>query len=265
VSASYHALMARTMAERGFDHPIWELNDKVSARELARLAQVRAPRLLQGPCSLRAMTPPDEPAVIKPVHGCSARGVVPLLPEGDGYYNPRTDEHLTWEQAVAQALAAKHTERNQRLIQRGHPDALRPPWLLEAMVRDAVTGGLPADWKAYCFDGQAYVILHAYRAASGDLRLQWWDREWNPLGDICPHRKYTVDPTLRPPRDPDAMITAMDSVASLVDSPFIRVDLYEDVDGPVFGEITPVPTGNTLRFVPEWDRRLGEAWLAALQ
>lgn len=264
MTASYHDLMAATMAERGFDHPIWKLNDKVTARGLAYLADVRAPAILQGPCSLRRMTPPDEPAVIKPLNGCSARGVVFLVPDGDGYYNPRTGGHLTWAEAVDCALAAKHTATNERLIARGHPDAVRPPWLLEEMIRDAETGGLPADWKAYCFGGRARVILQAHRSADGRLRMQWWDREWNALGDICPNRRYTVDPTLRPPRDPDAMITAMDAIAELVDSPFIRVDLYEDAQGPVFGEITPCPTGNTSRFTPEWDRKLGEAWLAAL-
>jgi hypothetical protein len=53
-------------------------------------------------------------------------------------------------------------------------------------------------------------------------------------------------------------------VASLIDSPFIRVDLYERGKDIVFGEVTPHPTGGTSYFIPEWDEKLGQAWADAL-
>jgi hypothetical protein len=60
------------------------------------------------------------------------------------------------------------------------------------------------------------------------------------------------------------MIEGFEEVASLIDSPFIRVDLYERGKDIVFGEITPHPTGGTSYFVPEWDEKLGQAWADAL-
>lgn len=259
---SFHQLLHAVMEERGFDHPIWEFNDKLSNRELGELAGVRVPELLQGPCSLRRMTPPGRAAVIKPVNGCSARGVVPLVPDGDAYYNPRTNARMTWDDAVTQALADKHTPRNMRLLRIGHPDAMRPPWLLEEFVQ-GTGGGMPLDWKAYCFGGRVEVVLQCRRLPMGRLDVQWWDRDWQPLGDICPAKTYRLDETLPAPRDPNGMVDAFERVAALVDSPFIRVDLYESEQGPVFGETTPHPTGGTLRFAAEWDARLGAAWARA--
>lgn len=261
MSHSFRRSLDAVMAERGFNHPIWEVNDKISNRELGELAGVRVPALLQGPCSLRRMSPPTRPAVIKPVNGCSARGMVPLIPDRDAYLDPRSGDRLTWDEAVERAIADKHTPRNVRLLQIGHPDAMRAPWLLEELIQSP-GGGMPLDWKAFCIGGRVEAVMQCRRLPRGRLNIQWYDRDWRPLGDICPSGAYTLDETLPAPTGPDEMIDAFEKVAALVDSPFIRVDLYEDEHGPVFGETTPHPTGGTLRFIPEWDERLGAAWAA---
>jgi len=39
----------------------------------------------------------------------------------------------------------------------------------------------------------------------------------------------------------------------------VRVDLYESLSTPVFGELTPRPS-QSHRYKSEWDGRLGRAW-----
>lgn len=260
---SYQSFIEAAMAERGPDHPIWEFNDKWTAREIGELAGLYVPEIYQGPKSLRAIEPPQHNAVIKPLNGCSSRGIRPLEYNQQGYYDHFLQRQISWAEAVRLALADKHTPRNIALVERGHPDALRPPWLLEELILSD-RGGLPDNWKAFCFDAKVVAIFHSRRGPNGTLRIRWWDRDWQDIGDICPAKKWKYDRRMRKPKNPDAMIEGFEEVASLIDSPFIRVDLYERGKDIVFGEVTPHPTGGTSYFIPEWDEKLGQAWADAL-
>lgn len=260
---SYQAFLEQVMAERGPGHPIWEDNGKHTGRELGELCDLHAPEVFQGPCSLRRMDPPDHDAVIKPVQGCSGRGIRPLRWDGNNMFmNMFTGEQTTWEAAVTSALADKHAPRNLRLLEQGHPDAMRPPWLLEELILNEV-GGLACDWKAFVFGGRVEAVFQMVRVPGEKTKkVKWWDRGWAGIGDIAPVKTWRYTSTLPGPHDPDRLTAAFEAVADLVDSPFIRVDLYEQRDRVVFGEITPHPTGGTVKFLPEWDRRFGAAWAA---
>lgn len=66
------------------------------------------------------------------------------------------------------------------------------------------------------------------------------------------------------PKNPEKLIQGFENVAELVDSPFVRVDLYARWSQVVFGEVTPHPTGGAQHFTPKWDRIFGQAWVDAL-
>ena len=261
---SYYELMEALMAERGPDHPIWEDNDKIKGRQLGEISELHVPQIYYGPGKLRSFPNPERDCVIKPVNGCSARGIFPLLWLGeDKYRNLFTGRKTTWAVAVTEALEAKHSERNKALIEQGHPDAMRPPWIIEELIHD--DGVLPCDWKAFCFGGRVEAVFQMARKPNRNTKpVRWWSRDWRDIGSIMPIKTYRRDSTLRPPNDPQGMIDAFERVAQVIDSPFIRVDLYEQGDRIVFGEVTPHPTGNTSRFNDTWDRKFGEAWEAAL-
>ena len=262
---SYQQFLEQVIAERGPDHPIWADNSKTSGRELGELCGLHVPEVYQGPCSLRRMTPPEHDAVIKPVAGCSGRGIRPLRWAGDGRFTDLfTGESVSWGEAVASAMADKHSPRNLKLLKEGHPDAMRPPWLLEELILNE-SGGLVCDWKAFCFGGRVEAVFQMVRTPGEKTKkVKWWSREWEDVGDIAPVKPWVYTPGLEGPHDPGRLTAAFESVADLVDSPFIRVDLYEQPDRVVFGELTPHPTGGTVRFVPEWDRRFGVAWAAVV-
>ena len=262
---SYQAFLEAAMAERGPDHPIWADNGKDTGRELGELCGLHVPEVFQGPCSLRSMTPPEHDAVIKPVQGCSGRGIRPLHWQGaDQYTNLFTGATLTWDEAVASAMADKHAPRNLKLIERGHPDAMRPPWLLEELILDEV-GELTCDWKAFVFGGRVEAVFQMVRipGETKTKQVKWWSRGWEDIGDIAPVKTWQYTKALPGPHDPVRLTAAFEAVADLVESPFIRVDLYEQPGRVVFGEVTPHPTGGSVRFVREWDRRMGQAWADA--
>lgn len=261
---SYQKFLEEAIAERGPDHPIWEVNDKLAAREIGELADLVLPEIYQGPMSLRKMEQPKHDVVIKPLNGCSSRGVRPLTYlESGQYYDLFSGRVCSWEEAVLSALADKHTPRNEALIARNHPDAMRPPWLLEELIL-ADSGGLPDNWKAFCFGGKVVAIFHSRRQKDGSLRIRWWDRDFKDIGDICPAKKWKYDRRMARPKNPTKLIRGFEDVAELIDSPFVRVDLYERGEEIVFGEITPHPTGGGQHFVEKWDRIFGQAWADAL-
>lgn len=265
--ASYQAYLEAAMAERGPEHPIWEVNDKRNAREIGELADLHVPELYQGPMSLRKMDSPDRDVVIKPMNGCSSRGVRPLKylgsPESLGDYRDLfSGEIVTWDEAGAAAMRDKHSARNETLLARNHPDAMRPPWILEELI--LVNGKLPDNWKAFCFGGRVEAVFQTRRMRDGSLRVRWWDRDFNDIGDIYPAKSWKYDRRMAKPVNPGKLIHGFEEVASLVDSPFIRVDLYERGEQVVFGEITPHPTGGGSPFIPEWDAIFGQAWHDAL-
>lgn len=255
--ASYQALLMHAIATRPKTHPVWRYNDKVSARALAHLAGVPHPETYAQADDLDDLDPPDVPAVLKPAHGCSSRGVQLLIPNGDGTYtDPRTGCSRTWGEIQ---------HRARRSLTPHGTVPVQPPWLLEELVTD--TDGTPAcDWRMYTFGGKVEVTLQT-RADRNRWQSKWWDNQWREVGLIRPNRTMTYTPTLPPPHHPDDLLDAAARIHARVEAPFVRIDLYDHpTKGPMFGEITPHP-GNphkTPPFNPEWDERLGRAWEAAL-
>lgn len=257
---TYQQHLEHAMRTRTADHPAWRYNDKLAGRELAALAGVRPPELYQGPCSLETFVPPHYPAVLKPVHGCSSLGVFPLVPDGGRYRDLLRGDTLTWRQVRTAAYKAKH--RHDHIPE--HPDAIHHPWIIEELILDHDGSGPADDWKAFVIGGRVQAVRQCLRRTGDPVRVRWYDHDWSDIGNIMPTRKWTYDAGMPEPRHPDALTSAFERVAAHVESPFIRVDLYEDDDGPVFGEITPHPGGGGTPFVPEWDQRLGDAWTTAL-
>lgn len=253
--ATYQEHITRIKSD--WDAPIWAYNDKRASRAVATAAGVAIPHWYGHPTSLARLAPPtDDTFVLKPINGCSSRGVYPLQPVRGGYANLFTGQPTTWDTVTTAAHQAKISPLNQRLIARGHPDALRPPWILEqAILND---GELAYDWKAYVIGAKVQAILQMQRTATG-TSVKWWTPEWSDAGNIKPNHVWRYRSDLPAPSDPAAMTAAWESIANQLPTVFARIDLYEARE-PVFGEITPVPGAARAQFIPEWDQRLGLAW-----
>lgn len=237
-------------------HPLYSRLDKLSARQIAAEAEVPAPAVLAGPTSLDHLDPPGQPCVVKPVNGSGSRAVYVLVPHGDTWTELRTGRALTWGTMRTEAAAVLLTRNNQRQARQRMIYTAAGPWIAEEPV--LYGGAIAYEYKAFVIGGRVHVTRQMARS-DGAVRVNWYDRQWRPVGDILPTPKLTHDPTLPPPIDGPALTAAAQAVADVCGVTFVRVDLYEHpTDGPVFGEATPLP--GRVRFTPRWDRRLGAAW-----
>ena len=122
--------------------------------------------------------------------------------------------------------------------------------LVEPFVGEGLA--LPIDYKLYVFHGEVAAIqVHLDR----EHRHRWvlFDRAWKRLsspsdGDEPP-----------PPASLGEMIAGAEELARNFD--FVRVDLYDTVRGPRFGELTFYPGSGLDRFdPPSLDFALGALW-----
>jgi len=131
---------------------------------------------------------------------------------------------------------------------------IRPALLIEEYL-DGPNGGVPTDFKFFCFHGRVQLVdVHVSRFAA--YTRSFYDRDFNllPVGSRIPRHQ---EPIARP-KCFDAMRQIAERLAA--DEAFLRVDLY-DVGRPIFGELTLHPNGGRVQFdPPEWDLRLGRMW-----
>lgn len=115
------------------------------------------------------------------------------------------------------------------------------------------------DYKFYCFNGRAkYCQLIADR--STDETIDFYDRDWKRQEFIGLLPTAHHAPTAHDmPEHYDKMLEIADKLASSINTPFVRIDLY-NVNGEIyFGEITFFPNSGIGEFRPkEWDMKLGE-------
>lgn len=95
----------------------------------------------------------------------------------------------------------------------------------------------PVDYKFYCFNGTPVAVL-VIMDRGADEKVVMMSMDWKPYSKMV--KGYTtIDTTgLMPekPRDYEEMIECVKKMSSTF--PFVRVDLYQSDNGPVFGELT---------------------------
>ncbi|OQW58413.1 MAG: hypothetical protein A4S17_11690 [Proteobacteria bacterium HN_bin10] len=125
--------------------------------------------------------------------------------------------------------------------------------LIEPLIAN---GGPLNDYKFWVFDG-------AVRFVQVDLerfqkhRRQFYNPQWERLDFAL---KYPSAPDDIPaPKHLSRMLAAAETLAA--GFRFLRVDLYDTPDRPLFGELTLAPEAGLCRFSPDRiDLELGEAW-----
>lgn len=236
----------------GARHPVWSVNDKDDAHAWAQRLGLRVPRLLGEHADVTAVpwaSLPDR-VVLKPVKGAASRGVLLLQRTGGGWLDVRAGGRLTTEAVTAQYL--EHADAG----------AVSREVIVEELVEDPQRPGMPpVDWKVHCFFGRVGVVLakSSRSVPTGPPTVGWrlFDEHWDDLGQAL--GGHPVDPGIRPPSRPAELLEVARLVSASVPVPFLRVDLYDGVDGVVFGEITPEP-GNRHLFRRDVDRWMGGLW-----
>ncbi|MGV8964922.1 MAG: ATP-grasp fold amidoligase family protein [Cellulomonas sp.] len=242
----------RRMRELGGQDPAYEINAKDSAYAWARGLGVRTPALLAAVPDVGAIRWADLPDrfVLKPCHGTASTGVYLLERTADSWLELLTRRTLT-------TINLESELRD--LARRG---IVSSRLLLEELVVDPRRPGLPPiDYKVSTFFGEVGLIeAKSHGVGSRGQAVSTWkvfDPEWSDLGNVF--GDYATDPAIPAPLHAEALLDLARRISLAVPRPYLRVDLYDDAAGPVFGEITPEPGGEVL-VRPDVDRLLGEHW-----
>lgn len=111
------------------------------------------------------------------------------------------------------------------------------------------------DYKFYCVNGKPlYVIVYTDRVAnSHDMKRTIYDMNWQLHQEYL--GRYAV---AGPPIEEPKSFEIMKKMAEVLSSPFpfVRVDFYEVLNKPVFGEMTFTPGMQEVSV--EFSRKLGE-------
>ncbi len=238
--------------EFGVTDPVWSVNTKRDAAAWVDTLGVRRPQVHGEFQDVRdvAWTELPDRVVVKPDHGAGGQGVHLLERDSGGWRDVLHGRVLSEADVCA---------RLQGLADRG---VVSRAVVAEQMVDDPQRPGrAPVDWKFYTFFGTVGLVLaRAPRLdAAGAFRPGWrmFDGAWADLGEV--YAGHLRDPGLAPPAHAAELTALAQRLSAAIPRPFLRVDLYDDRDGAVFGELTPQPGGEQ-RFRRDVDRRLGELW-----
>jgi hypothetical protein len=125
--------------------------------------------------------------------------------------------------------------------------------IIEPCLDDGHVDG-PLDYIFFCFHGVPRLIQVGSRSHTIH---RFFTSDWEPVR--LAYRERYEAPVLDRPRRLDEMLQLAACLSSGFD--FVRVDLYDCLDGVRFGELTFTPRAGKLSFDPqEWDVRLGEYW-----
>ena len=97
-------------------------------------------------------------------------------------------------------------------------------------------GIMPNDYKIYCFNGKAKIILVCSEREKS-LKRSFYDLNWNRLN--YEKAEYHTNKDFEKPKNLDKMI----KYANILSKPFkfVRVDFYESGNDIIFGELTFTP------------------------
>jgi hypothetical protein len=251
---------------RGKD-PASKRYDKFEVDTIARELGFAAPRILrtlERPSDFDDAGLPDA-FVVKPVGMTNKRGVMLLsrLP-GGGFYDMLWRREVSREEIVAEQRRWRALWKEQR----------RGPYRL--VVQEMIVGEngpeqIPYDYKVYVFHDTIKLIVQGDRNTEPGS-YYFYLGEFGPLAYPTHVQTEWKNIQLGAPAVPkcrDALLAAARSVSVALKTPFISVDLYAGIDGPVIGELTSTP-GNpyfasSYGFTPEFDEELGRLWHDSLQ
>jgi hypothetical protein len=236
---------------QGLDFPVWKHDDKLAGRRFAEDLGLRVPELYAvgslEECVAEARRRGS--AVIKPLQRHSTQGVVVLTSRGDDFY-----DHIRKKSVTSTAL-----EDYVRKCQVGEGDTLMAE---EIIFRPGSTHLPSIEWKMYCFGGEVGFVVQIDRVSDkrGRRLFQYRLRDFSAVKAPWVRHYHRVvrmsDPHFR-----DGLIGLAETCAIAAEVDFVRVDLYEDDRGPVFGELTPHPSAGYIHdnyLGRELDRYFGD-------
>ncbi len=214
---------------------IWQrrLASKQEMQRFARRNQVGTPHHIASFSRPEELLDLDLPSrfVAKPDGLASAKGVF-AVSEG---YDAFTGK-LTTAKDIVNAWSSIIEEREKPVS-----------FIVEEFVADRFAPGanaIPLDYKVYVFGGVA-GFLEVFDRNNPQPGRTPYSVDWHPLPEPL-EVKSTLGPAIRRPDNLDEIVRVAERLGSDLGA-FCRVDLFNGVDGPVFGEVTVLPANGRNR------------------
>lgn len=150
---------------------------------------------------------------------------------------------------VFQKLNGWMDEKFGRKCLEWHYDKIKPKIILEEYIENNA-GLLPLDYKIYCFNGTAKLVLVCSERGES-LKLDFFDLEWNKLN--IGHKINESDKRISKPSCFDEMIKHAEELAKPF--PFVRVDFYDKDGMPILGELTFTPAANMASYYNDYGQK----------
>jgi len=177
-----------------------------------------------------------EKFALKCTHGC-------------GYNIVTNDKSELNELEVIKQLDIWMEESFGRYNLEPHYDQIKPKIILEEYIENNA-GLLPIDYKIYCFNGKAKLVLVCSEREK-NLKLDFFDLEWNRLN--IGHKRDESKTLIEKPVCFDEMIKHANQLAKPF--PFVRVDFYDKDGIVVLGELTFTPAANMASYYTDYGQK----------
>lgn len=116
-----------------------------------------------------------------------------------------------------------------------HYTKIKPTIICEKYIQTK-DDTLPMDYKFYCFYGECKGILVCSEREK-NLKLNFYDTNWNELNYIKEYERGNEE--IQKPKNLEKMIKYAEKLSKEFE--FVRVDLYENDNNIIFGELTFTP------------------------
>lgn len=165
--------------------------------------------------------------VLKCTHGCGFNIIC------------KSKNDLDWEDAKRKLDSWMKTDIS-KVCGEIHYAQMKPRIICECYLDD-LSGGVPNDYKVYCFDGKAHCTMVCTERGEGErAKFDIYDRMW---GEKLPYSKSSLHADRSIPK-PEAFEEIIDAAERLSKPfPFVRMDFYSIKGKTLIGEMTFTPNG----------------------
>lgn len=244
----------------------WWVNDKIRLNKFLKEHDIPTPKIISiwnSPENISFSDIDDESFVIKPSNMHSSAGVMVLNKIEDNYFfDSLNGRHLTKEQII---------NEQKKIYEKCNFKGSYKIFVEEKIESSEGGFEIPLDYKFFCFYGKPLMVFQFNRNVK-PKQAAWFDGDFNPLNMerciISDWKMIELGNNVLPLEYQNMLdIAARTSV--LVESPFMSIDMYSSLRGPLVGELTPAPGGpfygDLYKFTDMFDKQLGEAWQDAVE
>lgn len=217
------------------------LEDKTTGMEFADILGLSKPIIFQDGAPMDDLILCSG-RVVKPSSGAGSNGVF-LIENENRIVEVKTKNILTSIDSLKDAMSSFMIEKNKK-----------DSWIVEELIRSP-EGGLPNDYKFYCFYGQAPIVLEVSRHPEN--RYHWHD-----TNNDAPDMGMYSDSRFAGTRIEKEYIDLAQEISLKIPAPYVRIDFFPSERGLIFGEFTLCP-GLFHGFSDEADLYLGRHLIKA--